>query len=97
MKESIQRSSLFYLRQKQSSNTHPKEECGLWGVFLNEARPSEVISISYIGQFFGVFVFLWPIILFYVLPLTRPRALPDMCAYRLVKMDSKTKHGGKVI
>ena len=30
------------------------------------------------GQFFWVFVFLWPIILFYFSHLTRLRALPDM-------------------
>ena len=47
------------------------------------------------GQFFRVFVFLWPIILFYLSHLTRPS--PDLFVHLLAKLDSKVEHDGKVI
>ena len=64
---------------------------------LSEECTGEVTETTYMGHFFQVFVFLWPIILFYLFYLAGLRNLPDLCAYLLAKMDFKAKHGGKVI
>ena len=59
------------------------------GVLPNEEEcRKEVIQITYIGQFFRVFVYLWPIILFLFSHLTGPRTLPNLRAQIFAKMDS---------
>ena len=56
---------------------------------LNEEHPRKIIYITYTGQFFKDFIFLWPIILFYLSHLTRPRTLPDLCIFSQDGFQSK--------
>ena len=50
-----------------------------------------------IGQFFQVFVFLWPVILFYFSHLTIPRALPDMHVHISAVKEHRAKGSGTII
>ena len=49
------------------------------GVPLNEKCQRG--ETTYMGQFFQVLVFLWPVILFYLSHLIGPRACPDVFAF----------------
>ena len=63
----------------------PREECGV----LNEDCSSQkATSITYIGQFFWVFVYIWPIISFLSPHLTCPWTLPKMHEQLFAKMAS---------
>ena len=72
------------LRQKQGWDTH-LERKGV-GVLPNEEeRTREVIQITYIGQFFRVFVYLWPVISFLFPHLTCSRTLSNPRAHLWTK------------
>lgn len=52
--------------------------------------------ITYMGQLFRVFVFLWPVTLLCFSYQFKPRALPGMCAHLLAKVDSSLGGFGKI-
>ena len=59
------------------------------GVLSNEEQCSKkVTSITYLGQFFQVFIRLWPMILFLFPHLTCSRTLPNSSVHLFAKMDS---------
>ena len=74
------------LRQKQGRDTL-LERKGV-GVPPNEEERSKEAVKSLIGQFFQVFVYLWPIICFLFPHLPCPRTLPSMRVQLFSKMDS---------
>ena len=66
------------------------------GIPPNEEEQSKEVVKSFIwGQFFWVFVLLWPIISLLLPHLTCLRALPDMHAHLFAKMDSSAKAKGR--
>ena len=78
MWESTQRISLFiYGRSKAVIHTQGRSV--VLGIPLN-GKCREVISATYVGKFFQVFVSLWPIILFYLLHLKTQGTPWSACA-----------------
>ena len=65
-------------------------------ILANEEEHSkEAIYITSTGQFFWVFVYLWPIILFLFPQLTSPMTLlGQMCVQLFAKMDPTTEDCG---
>ena len=62
------------------------------GILFNEEECSKEAVKSFLyGQFFWVFVLLWPIILLLFPHFTYPRTLPNMRAHLFAKMDSSTE------
>ena len=60
-----------------------EEECG-----------KEAVKSFYVGQFFLVFVYIWPMVSFLFPHLTGPRTLPKMRAQLFAKMDSTAEDCG---
>ena len=60
----------------------------VWASPLMRRNSEEAVKSLIIGQFFRVFVYLWPITWFLFPHLTCPRTLPNLCAQLFSKMDS---------